>query len=146
MKSFEKSQLFVPWSVETSDSRRTLKACHLIAKKDQDWNQKVSGLWLVCSNSCAVLRENMLYHVEVIESCRRNLIFHFFAPHHLNRKHNNRHWTVSNMTGDAVTWNRKVQGLESSGKDRQTGECTYGQERYGYTSVRHGIAYWKTSP
>jgi hypothetical protein len=38
------------------------------------------------------------------------------------------------MTGNAVTWNRKVQGLESSGKDRQTGECTYGQEPYGYTT------------
>jgi hypothetical protein len=33
-----------------------------------------------------------------------------------------------------VTWNRRVQGLESSGKDRQTGECTYGQEPYGYTT------------
>jgi hypothetical protein len=33
-----------------------------------------------------------------------------------------------------VTWNRKVRGLESSGKDRQTGECTYGQEPYGYTT------------
>jgi hypothetical protein len=31
-----------------------------------------------------------------------------------------------------VTWKRRVQGLESSGKDRQTGECTYGQEPYGY--------------
>jgi hypothetical protein len=39
------------------------------------------------------------------------------------------------MTGNAVTWNRKVQGLESSGKDRQTGECTYGQEPYGYSRV-----------
>jgi hypothetical protein len=39
---------------------------------------------------------------------------------------------VSNMTGDTVTWNPRVQGLESSGKDRQTGECTNGQEPYGY--------------
>jgi hypothetical protein len=38
------------------------------------------------------------------------------------------------MTGDAVTLKRRVQGLESSGKDRQTGECTNRQEPYGYTS------------
>ena len=46
------------------------------------------------------------------------------------------------MTGNAVTWNRKVQGLESSGKDRQTGECTYGQEPYGYIVIICAFTRW----